>query len=417
MSGAFRAVKKVVSGVAKVASPIIGAVTGGITGGPVGAVLGAVGGLGGGGSVQQTSGVTAGGAAAQSGTISRQFERFQPFTFSAEEIQQFGQEQLDSLNRQRELVAASTEEQTQLFNDFFGSAEDHLRPGIKAGFAAQDELLDLMGLSRPAIGTQKAFELKAQFRDAQNARAARIKELEADTNILVVDRNAAIAQIQQEQQAAEASLADQLGQSTVPLSGEEINNRLLSTPGAQAELKAGRKAIEAARSARGLLQSGETLKGLQEFGQNVASRRMNERLGQLAALAESGQANANQLLQLQQAGTGALAGLTQQKAAALSGIEAQEAQLRGQQIFGRHTPAAFGFTPQDFGQVVETKTVTDSSTRPIETGLQERSTLEKIAGGLSGFQSGQKIAEKYFPGSGGIRTLGGLAGGALGAFF
>lgn len=87
---------------------------------------------------------------------------------------------------------------------------------------------------------------------------------------------------------------------TIGNTGKTAAQLFRETPGYQEELSAGREAIEASAAARGGLLSGSTLKGLQQFGQDVASRNYQQFLGNLSNLAGMGQSSAGQTGQFAQ---------------------------------------------------------------------------------------------------------------------
>ncbi len=62
------------------------------------------------------------------------------------------------------------------------------------------------------------------------------------------------------------------------------------SPGYQFRLAEGQKAIERSQAARGLLGSGQTLKAITEYGQNIASQEYGNYMNRLSGLAGVGQA-------------------------------------------------------------------------------------------------------------------------------
>lgn len=69
---------------------------------------------------------------------------------------------------------------------------------------------------------------------------------------------------------------------------EEAFNNYLSSTGYQANLKSGTNAINSSAAARGLLNSGATLKATQRFGQELGSQYFNNYLGQVGNVANRG---------------------------------------------------------------------------------------------------------------------------------
>jgi hypothetical protein len=85
------------------------------------------------------------------------------------------------------------------------------------------------------------------------------------------------------QMAALSGIAGSGGQPA--LSSEQIQQRLENTPGFQFRRDQGQQAIERSASSRGLLESGAILKGLNEFGQGLASQEFGAEHARLATLA------------------------------------------------------------------------------------------------------------------------------------
>ena len=77
-------------------------------------------------------------------------------------------------------------------------------------------------------------------------------------------------------------------------------SRFKTSPGYTFRLSEGLKALERSASARGRLMSGETMKGLQEYGQGMASQEYGDYYNRLASMAGIGQTSTAQ--------TGALGG-------------------------------------------------------------------------------------------------------------
>jgi len=69
---------------------------------------------------------------------------------------------------------------------------------------------------------------------------------------------------------------------------QQAFQNFLDTTGFQNELQAGQQAITGSAAARGLLNSGATARGLQEFGQNLAQRPLQNFLGGLQGIANQG---------------------------------------------------------------------------------------------------------------------------------
>lgn len=97
-----------------------------------------------------------------------------------------------------------------------------------------------------------------------------------------------------------------------------FDNYLKST-GYQFQLKQGQDAITTSNAAKGLLNSGGTLKALDEYGQGLAANSFNNYLGQVGALNNQAQntatAGQNQLTAIGNAGTGAGSNAAQYTAA------------------------------------------------------------------------------------------------------
>lgn len=105
-----------------------------------------------------------------------------------------------------------------------------------------------------------------------------------------------------------------------------------SSPGYEFALEEGRKARETSAAQRGLLQSGQTLKGLEEYGQNVADQGYQNYLNNLGILSGTGQqattatgqfgasAAGQQASALQQAGAARASGYLGQSQAIQQGL-------------------------------------------------------------------------------------------------
>lgn len=72
-------------------------------------------------------------------------------------------------------------------------------------------------------------------------------------------------------------------------------NSYKNSTGFENRLKTGSDAITGSAAAKGLLNSGSTLKGLETFGQNLGSEEFNNYLKQVSGVAEAG-LNAGQIL-------------------------------------------------------------------------------------------------------------------------
>lgn len=73
---------------------------------------------------------------------------------------------------------------------------------------------------------------------------------------------------------------------------EKINAKLAATPGYQFNLKQGLSSVQNSAAAKGSLDSGNTLKGITEYGQGMAQNTFNDRMTQLGNLAQLGQNSA-----------------------------------------------------------------------------------------------------------------------------
>lgn len=125
--------------------------------------------------------------------------------------------------------------------------------------------------------------------------------------------------------AAQGALASALGLQGGPNQDEAFQNFLRST-GFMAELGAGQRAITGSAAARGLLDSGATARGLQQFGQDLAASRFQNFLANLGGLANQG------------VNAATFAGQTLQ-----GGLEnAATARAAGQQQLGEGVGNAFG---------------------------------------------------------------------------
>jgi hypothetical protein len=71
--------------------------------------------------------------------------------------------------------------------------------------------------------------------------------------------------------------------------GDYVREKLEATPGYQFRLDEGQKRIERSKAARGDLFSGNTLRAIEEFGQNVATDEYEKHVNRLQSLAGAGQ--------------------------------------------------------------------------------------------------------------------------------
>lgn len=73
---------------------------------------------------------------------------------------------------------------------------------------------------------------------------------------------------------------------------QKIISKLQQTPGYQFNLQQGLQSVENSQAAKGSLDSGQTLKGITQYGQGMAESTFNNRMNQLTNLAQLGQASA-----------------------------------------------------------------------------------------------------------------------------
>lgn len=196
-------------------------------------------------------------------------------------------------------------------------------PGITAGAGEQFGYLNSNG---PGQGQQgDAFLQDQRLRDAAAAELA-APQLKLDT-----------ATAQQQYDQANTTYQQQLAQynqqkgvydayaAKGTATGNDINNVINNLPGFQFEQKQGINAIQNAASATGMLNSGNLLQGLNEYGQGVSQKYYQNYLGNLNSLATAGNtasgqaaAGANQLGQ-NVAGAYTLQGNAQANAALAAG--------------------------------------------------------------------------------------------------
>lgn len=70
--------------------------------------------------------------------------------------------------------------------------------------------------------------------------------------------------------------------------GKQAYQAFQNSTGFQSQMKAGQDAITSSASAKGLLNSGATLKGLTEFGQNLGKQSFENFLSQLGGVGDRG---------------------------------------------------------------------------------------------------------------------------------
>lgn len=131
---------------------------------------------------------------------------------------------------------------------------------------------------------------------------------------------------------ANQAVFDALGQGAPGAQQEQFENFLSST-GFQARLKAGSQAITGNRASVGLLNSGSTLKRLEEFGQNEAQGQFSNFLSLLGGVAGRGLTAAG-------GAANALIG---------ANVPAAQAELGGQSALQSGIGAAFGGIGRLFG--------------------------------------------------------------------
>lgn len=98
--------------------------------------------------------------------------------------------------------------------------------------------------------------------------------------------------------------------------GFDRNEIFRDSPGYQFALDEGQKAIETSAAQRGMLQSGQTLKGLQDYGQNMADQRYQQYLNNLGLMSGTGQQTATQVGQFGAQSAGAQGAAAQNAAQA-----------------------------------------------------------------------------------------------------
>ena len=111
--------------------------------------------------------------------------------------------------------------------------------------------------------------------------------------------------------------------------GENAFKRFRDSTGFNFRLGEGQRAITGSRAARGLLDSGATLKALNEFGQNIASDEFNNFLAQLGSVEDRGLRAAN-----------AITGTA--NTAARGGMQAADIRRRGRNALASGVSGAIG---------------------------------------------------------------------------
>lgn len=94
---------------------------------------------------------------------------------------------------------------------------------------------------------------------------------------------------------ANSTIADLLGIGGDPAAANAAFNQYQDSTGFDFMMDQGQRAITGSQAARGLLQSGSTLKGLTNFGQKLGSQYFQNYLASLGALSQSGQQAANSI--------------------------------------------------------------------------------------------------------------------------
>lgn len=86
----------------------------------------------------------------------------------------------------------------------------------------------------------------------------------------------------------------QAGENALRAYVDQVGTEFTQTPGYQFGLQQGLDAIEGSAAARGNLMSGATLQGLQQYGQDYATRNYDNWLNRLGGIMSTGQASAGQ---------------------------------------------------------------------------------------------------------------------------
>lgn len=115
-------------------------------------------------------------------------------------------------------------------------------------------------------------------------------------------------------------------------SPQQIENVVTNLPGYQFQLAQGQKAIERTASARGMLNSGNTQLGLQDFGQGHAMGYYNQYMGYLQGVQQQGAPATMQISANQSSQGTALANLAQNYGMAQMDTERQKANFAAQSL-------------------------------------------------------------------------------------
>lgn len=117
--------------------------------------------------------------------------------------------------------------------------------------------------------------------------------------------------------------------------GNEITNKITSTPGYQFQFEQGQKAIERQAAARGQLLSGKTLLEAQTQGQELAKGHYGAYMDRLAQIVSEGSPATAQMAQNSIAKGSALAGLQQEGGRASMETEANVGQAYAQSLYNQ----------------------------------------------------------------------------------
>jgi hypothetical protein len=151
------------------------------------------------------------------------------------------------------------------------------------------------------------------------SRSSANKAADASQNAAQTSANAqlqALGLVQAQEAPYNQAGQQALGQYQNLLQGGAANFDISKLPGYQFEMQQGTNAIQNSAAARGQALSGNTLQGLQQYGQGLASTQFQQYMQQLAGLANMGQAAASNTANL---GAGLLSGAG---ASLASGIQA-----------------------------------------------------------------------------------------------
>lgn len=119
------------------------------------------------------------------------------------------------------------------------------------------------------------------------------------------------------------------GRETQPGGSDPRFAGFFASPDYQFRLSEGTRALNANMATRGLLESGATLRGTMELGQNLASSEYDRWYGRLAAAAGIGQQVNQGLTQSGQATTNQVTGLLERSAASRASSYQQQGDIRG----------------------------------------------------------------------------------------